>query len=245
MKKALVLTYGFASYGLFFAIFLYMIGFLGNLWVPKSIDTGSETPFGFALLINTGLVLLFGLQHSIMARQGFKRVVTKLIPEAVERSTYVMATNVALAALMFFWRPMPTAIWDWTGTAFETAGWVGYAIGWVGLLISTFLVNHFDLFGLRQVVRFAQGRTPAPLKFTLRGFYKFTRHPIYLSWLVITWCTPLMTAGHLVYAATISLYIFIAISLEERDLVEIHGDEYRRYQESTAMVIPGVTYGAR
>ena len=240
MKKALVLTFGIASYGLFFGVFLYMIGFIGNAFVPRSIDVGPEAPFGFALLINSGLVLLFGLQHSIMARPAFKRVWTQIIPEAIERSTYVLASSLALIALFYFWRPMPLMLWDFTGTTLGTIGWIGFGAGWVLLLISTFLVNHFDLFGLRQVVNFSQGRTPAPLKFAKRGFYKFARHPIYLSWLIITWTTPAMSVGHLVYAIGMTVYMFVAIPFEERDLVEEHGETYRRYQESTPMVIPGI-----
>ena len=238
MKKALVLLYGITSYALFFGLFLYLIGFLGNLFVPVSVDVGPEAPLGTALLINTSLILLFGLQHSIMARPAFKRVWTKIIPECIERSTYVMASNIALGAVVFFWRPIPAVLWDFTGTSMEIVGWAAFAFGWVFLLVSTFLVNHFDLFGLLQVFRFAKNSEPKELTFTTRAFYKFVRHPIYLGWFIASWCTPVMTVGHLLYAAGMSIYMLVAIPLEERDLTAIHGDTYRDYKNSVPSLVP-------
>ncbi len=238
MKQAFALAYGLTSYALFFGLFLYMIGFLGNVFVPISVDVGPEAPFGTALVIDAALILLFGLQHSIMARPSFKRAWTKIVPKSIERSTYVLASTVALAALMFFWRPLPMTLWDFTGTPMETLGWVSFGFGWVFLLVSTFLINHFDLFGLAQVYQFAKGTEAKELKFATRAFYKVVRHPIYVGWFIASWCTPVMTVGHLVYAAGMSIYMLVAIPFEERDLIAVHGETYRAYKQSVPALIP-------
>ncbi len=238
MKKALVLAYGLVSYALFFGLFLYLIGFLANAVVPVTIDGGEAQPFGLAILVNGGLLLLFGLQHSVMARPGFKRVWTKIIPEEIERSTYIFASCLALAPLIFLWVPMPSVLWDLSGGPFEMVAWGTYAFGWLFLLLSTFMINHFDLFGLSQVFNHARGVEPQPLKFSTRAFYKFSRHPIYVGWLIAIWATPVMTLGHMVFAAGLTLYILVAVPFEERDLVAEHGDTYRRYKDSTPMLIP-------
>ena len=245
MKKALALAYGLVAYALFFVAFLYLIGFLSNAFVPISIDVGPEAPAGPALLGNLGLIVLFGLQHSVMARPGFKRAWTKWIPEPIERSTYVLASTVVLVAVLYFWRPLPTVIWDLSGTASGTAVWGVYAFGWLFLLTSTFLINHFDLFGLRQVACFARGREPRDLAFTDRLFYKFVRHPIYLGWTLVFWATPTMTLGHLVFAAGMQLYILAAVPLEERDLITIHGERYRQYRRRVPAVLPRLTPAPR
>jgi len=241
MKRALVAGYGLLAYALFFASFLYLIAFLANVFVPVSVDVGPEAPTALALIGNVGLVLLFGLQHSVMARPAFKRAWAKVVPDPMERSTYVLATTVVLVALMALWRPMPGVIWDLTGTPWEYVGWGVFAFGWLFLLTSTFLVNHFDLFGLRQVALFAMRREPAALQFTTRFFYKFVRHPIYLGWMIAMWATPTMTVGHLVFALSFSLYLIVAVPLEERDLVALHGDRYRDYQRSVPAVLPRLT----
>jgi len=238
MKKALILLYGASAYAVFFGLFLYLIGFLGNLIVPVSIDVGPEAPLGTALLVNTALIIVFGLQHSVMARPAFKRVWTKVVPESMERSTYVHASNLALGALIYFWRPMPIVLWDFTGTSMEYVGWAAFGFGWLFLLASTFLINHFDLFGLRQVFHFAKGTEPTELKFTQRFFYGAVRHPIYVGWFIASWCTPVMTVGHLFYAAGMSIYMLVAIPLEERDLIDVHGDTYRDYRDSVPSLVP-------
>jgi len=239
MKKALVLAYGVASYGLFFVSFLYLVGFLANAFVPVSIDTGGESSSSaMALIVNLGLVTLFGIQHSVMARPGFKRAWTKIIPQPIERSTYVLASTIVLIAMMAFWQPMPTTLWDLSGTAFEPVAWGAFAFGWAFLLFSTFVINHFDLFGLRQVFLFFRGRQPGALKFTTRIVYRFVRHPLYLGWMIAMWATPTMTVGHLVFALGFTLYLFVAVPLEERDLIEEHGERYREYRRSVPAVIP-------
>lgn len=243
MKKALVVAYGLISYSIFFGLFLYLVGFLANAFVPITLDGGEAQPFGIALLINAGWILLFGLQHSIMARPAFKKVWTRIIPKEIERSTYVLASSLALAPMLFFWSPMPTVLWDLTGGPFEMVAWGAYAFGWLFLLLSTFMVNHFDLFGLSQVVNYARGAENKPLKFSVRAFYKFTRHPIYVGWLIAMWSTPVMTVGHLVFAGGLTLYILVAVPLEERDLIAEHGDTYRSYKETTPMLIPRLGRG--
>ena len=238
MKKALVLAYGLLSYSIFFGLFLYLVGFLANAVVPVTIDSGDAKPLGVALLVNIGWILLFGLQHSIMARPGFKEVWTKIIPAEIERSTYVLASSLALAPMIFFWVPMPTVLWDVTGGPLEMVAWGGFALGWLCLLLSTFMINHFDLFGLSQVVNHARGVESKSLQFSVRAFYKFTRHPIYVGWIIAVWSTPYMTLGHLLFAGGLTVYILVAVPLEERDLIAEHGDKYRRYKETTPMLIP-------
>lgn len=244
MRKALVVAYGLLSYTLFLGVFLYMVAFLGDFLVPRTINQGPESSFGEALLINFGLMLIFGLQHSVMARPGFKSFLTKYIPKSIERSTYCFFSSFALILLMAEWRPMDGALWNWMGTPLEKVGWALFAFGWLVLLLSTFMVNHFDLFGLRQIYHAARGSEMKALPFKSRFFYKFVRHPIYVGWLIATWATPLMSIGHLVYALGMTAYILIAIPFEERDLVEVHGEEYKRYQDQVPALLSRLTPAA-
>lgn len=234
MKKALVLGFGFLSYALFLGVFLYMIGFIGDFYVPRTLQHGppnQDTTVGLAMLINMGLILLFGLQHSVMARPGFKRWLTRWIHPAIERSTYMLLSSLAMMLLMFQWRPIEGMLWDLRATGLEPYAWGVFGFGWLFLLASTWMINHFDLFGLRQVVLYAREQENRPLPYAERMFYKFSRHPIYLGWLLVSWCVPSMSVGHLIYASGMTLYILVAIPFEERDLIGAFGDHYRDYRE--------------
>lgn len=254
MARILVLLFSFASYGLFLLVFLYLMAFLANLqatalaeaWpmleglVPWSIDMGrSPGSAGSALAINIVLIALFGLQHSVMARQGFKRAWARIVPREAERSVYVLASSLVLVLIMWQWRPMPEPVL-WHADAAWTAalGWGVMLAGIVVLLLSTFLIDHFDLFGLKQAWTAFVQRTFQPPRFKTPLFYKWVRHPLYVGWLAIFWGTPHMTAGHLLFAAGMSAYIFIAIRYEERDLESFHGEAYKRYREEVPMIVP-------
>jgi protein-S-isoprenylcysteine O-methyltransferase Ste14 len=237
MKRVLVLPYGVACYAVFFAVFLYAIGFIGNLAVPKSMDSPRDVALGTALAINLGLLGLFAVQHSVMARPAFKRWWTRLVPVEAERSTYVLFSSLALVALFWFWQPMGGVVWRFTAPAVVATAYLLYAIGWALLLYSTFLINHFDLFGLRQVWLFAMGRTYSALDFKTPWLYQQVRHPLYVGWLMIFWATPVMTVAHLVFAVMTTAYILIAIQLEERDLIDAH-PEYAEYRRRVPMLLP-------
>lgn len=238
MLKAIALVYGIAAYLLFLAVFLYAIGFVGNWLVPKSIDTGTEGDLVWSLLVNGALLGVFAVQHSVMARPGFKRWWTQIVPEPIERSTYVLLSSLALALLFWEWRPLQSVIWDVKNSTGSIALWGLFGLGWLIVLTSTFLVNHFDLFGLRQVYLNLRSEKYSHLSFKTIGLYRLVRHPIMLGFIIAFWATPRMTLGHLVFAVATTIYILIALQLEERDLVMYHGDAYKQYKERVPMLLP-------
>jgi protein-S-isoprenylcysteine O-methyltransferase Ste14 len=237
MKRLGIFAYGVACYAFFFATFLYAIGFIGNLWVPKSMDSPREVGLGTALLINLALLGLFAVQHSVMARPAFKRWWTRIIPEPAERSTYVLFSSLALVVLFWFWQPMGGVIWDITSPVGRGVMYAVYAAGYALLLYCTFLIDHFDLFGLRQVWLQLVGKPFTPLQFKTPWLYRQVRHPLYVGWLMIFWATPRMTVAHLVFAIMTTVYILVAIQLEERDLIDAH-PEYRDYRKRVPMLLP-------
>jgi protein-S-isoprenylcysteine O-methyltransferase Ste14 len=228
----------------FFAVFLYAIGFIGNWWVPKSMDSPRDVSLTTALLVNLGLLGLFAVQHSLMARPAFKRWWTRFVPASAERSTYVLFSSAALILLFWFWQPMGGSIWRITSPAGETTMYAVYAAGWALLLYSTFLIDHFDLFGLRQVWLHLRGKPYTSMSFRTPWLYRQVRHPLYVGWLMIFWATPTMTAAHLLFAVMTTAYILVAIQLEERDLVDAH-PEYRDYRRQVPMLIPSLKRAAR
>ncbi len=229
--------YGVVAYAIFFGTFVYAAGFVGNILVPKSIDSATQGPLGQALLINVLLLGVFAVQHSVMARPTFKDWWTKFVPEPVERSTYVLLSSLALILLFWQWRPMGGIIWDVQNTVGRGVLLSVFAFGWLLVLVTTFLINHFDLFGLRQVYLYLRGRECAPLGFMTPGPYKLVRHPLYVGWLCAFWATPTMTVAHLVFAIGTTGYILMAIQLEERNLVE-YLPEYAGYRRRVPMLIP-------
>jgi protein-S-isoprenylcysteine O-methyltransferase Ste14 len=236
MNRTLALLYGLLCYALFLATFGYAVGFVGDVAV-RSLDSAPVGSFGLSLLIDIGLLGLFAVQHSVMARPRFKRAWTRVVPQPVERSTYVLASSVALILLFWQWRPLGGVIWDVEQPAVRGALYGAFGLGWALVLLSTFLINHFDLFGLRQVWLYFRGRANRPLRFVTPGPYRWVRHPLYVGWLVAFWATPTMTSAHLLFALATTGYILIAIRLEERDLIAAH-PEYARYRAQVPMLVP-------
>lgn len=232
--------YGLASYVVFLGTFLYAIGFVGNLLVPISIDSGAVEPFGTALLINAVLLALFAVQHSVMARPGFKRAWTKIIPKSIERSTYVLVSSLLLMLLFWQWRPMPEPVWTVSNSIGSSLLWAAFVLGWLIVLVSTFLINHFDLFGLRQVMLHLQQKEYTFPGFSVKGLYKFLRHPIMLGFIIAFWATPTMSLGHLIFSIATTAYILVGVFFEERDLVKAHGQDYLNYRKQVPMLVPGL-----
>jgi len=238
MGRFIAFLYGLVAYFAFFVTILYAIGFVAGLVVPKTIDDGAIVPLAEACIIDILLMSIFALQHSVMARQGFKRWWTQFVPKSVERSTYVLFSSLALMLLFWQWRPIPAVVWNIDNPQIATA-MIGLSlVGWLIVLTSTFLINHFELFGLHQVASNLTGKPMPEPRFRTPLYYKFVRHPIYLGFIIAFWATPAMTVGHLLFAAVTTAYIVIGILLEERDLVDLFGDEYRRYRDRVSMLVP-------
>jgi methanethiol S-methyltransferase len=236
--KLIAFLYGIVAYIAFFVTILYAIGFLMGAFVPKTIDTGSETSSVEALVVNLLLLSLFALQHSVMARKRFKEWWTQFIPKPVERSTYVLFASLALLLLFWQWRPMPAIVWQIDNPDDAACVAAIQLVGWILVFTSSFLINHFELFGLQQVTNNLADRETAAPRFRTPLYYKFVRHPIYLGFIIAFWAAPTMTIGHLLFAAVSTAYIFVGIALEERDLVELFGDDYRKYKQRVSMLIP-------
>lgn len=236
-KRILIFGYGVVSYAVFFITFLYAIGFIGNVFVPKTIDGEPALPLWQALSIDAALLTLFALQHSVMARPAFKKWWTQFIPESAERSTYVLASSLALIALFIYWQPLGGVIWSIENSAVQIFLYLLYTAGWLLVLVATFLINHFDLFGLRQVWLQLVDKPYRPLQFATPGPYRVVRHPLYVGWLLVFWSAPIMSATHLFFAIMTTLYILIAIRFEERDLVVAH-PEYAAYRRAVPMLVP-------
>jgi protein-S-isoprenylcysteine O-methyltransferase Ste14 len=237
MNRLLAMLYGVLCYLVFFPTFLYSVGFVGNLWVPKSIDSGAPSELVQALLVDALLLSVFAVQHSVMARPGFKRWWTRIVPASVERSTYVLLSSLALILLYWQWQPLTLILWS-ADSASATALTILYWLGWLVVLLSTFMISHWDLFGLRQVLLNWQGKAYRDPGFTTRGFYKWVRHPIMLGFVIAFWAAPVMTLGHLVFALATTGYILIALQMEERDLMAQIGQAYRDYRQRVPMLLP-------
>jgi methanethiol S-methyltransferase len=238
MNRFIALVYGTVCYAFFFVTFLYAIAFVEDFPVPRTIDSGLHAPMTEALIVNMLLMALFAIQHSVMARPQFKAWWTQFVPKPVERSTYVLFASLLLALLCWQWRPIPAVVWH-VGDPLAAAMLTGLSmLGFVIVLTSSFLINHFELFGLYQVINNLTGRQPPAPRFYTPLLYNFVRHPLYLGFIIAFWVAPTMTAGHLLFAAVTTAYIFVGILLEERDLVDVFGDDYRRYRQRVAMLVP-------
>jgi len=238
MKGILTIGYGVASYAIFVVAFLYAIGFVGNIWVPRSIDAAVAAPVGEAVAVDVLLLGSFAVQHSVMARPVFKRWWTRFVPAPIERSTYVLLASLILLVLFWQWRTLPAVIWDVTSPAARLGVQVLFWLGWATVLAATFMINHFDLFGLRQVYLAWRGKPYSHTGFHNPLLYRLVRHPIMLGFIVAFWATPTMTAGHLLFATATTAYILIAVQLEEHDLVAALGDQYREYRHRVPMLLP-------
>jgi methanethiol S-methyltransferase len=230
--------YGLVCYAIFFVTFLYACGFIGNFVVPHSIDSTPVISWNNALLVDVTLLGIFGIQHSVMARQGFKNWWTQFVSKPIERSTYVLFSSLCLIALFYLWQPIGGIIWNVTNPVGVAIIYAVFASGWLLVLVSTFLINHFDLFGLRQVWLYLQCKEYTHLEFATPGFYKYVRHPLYVGWFLAFWSTPIMTVTHLVFALVTTVYILVAIQFEERDLLDIHGKAYADYRRQVPMLVP-------
>lgn len=237
IARTLTLAYGLVAYALFFGIFLYLIGFIGGFGVPKTLDDGVAGPVAAAVAINIGLLGLFALQHTVMARPAFKRWWTTIIPEAAERSTFVLATSLLLCLMAWQWRPIAGTVWHVDGAA-AVALYAVSAVGWLTVLASTFIIDHFDLFGLRQTFSYALGRPYQPPVYKEAYLYRFVRHPLMLGFLIAFWATPHMTVSHLLFAGVCTAYILVAIRIEEDTLVELHGKAYEDYCSRVPALFP-------
>jgi len=240
MHRLLLLGYGIASYAVGMASIVYMMGWLGNFAVPRSIDSAPAGPIGLALVINATVFALFCLQHSVMARPRFKQWWTQIIPKSAARSTYILISGVMLFVAMLCWQPMGMAVWHVESTPGRVILYSLYGFGWIVLVSSTFALNHFDLFGLRQVWMASRNQPCGPLKFATPGPYRMVRHPLYVGWMTLVWATPTMSVAHLAFAVATTVYILLAIQIEERDLLAAHGTDYADYQKSTPMLIPAL-----
>jgi protein-S-isoprenylcysteine O-methyltransferase Ste14 len=238
MKRILFFLYGLVAYVIFLGTFLYAIGFIGDFLVPTTLDGPARGSMGAAVLVDLGLLALFALQHSLMARRWFKEMWTRIVPPVIERSTYVLFSSVALGLLLWQWRPMGGVIWSVEDPTVRLVLRGLFAFGWTVVLLATFLINHFDLFGLRQVWLHLRGRPYTPLEFGTPWLYRIVRHPLYVGWLIVFWMTPTMTLAHLVFAVATTAYILIAIRFEERDLVHQHGRAYEDYRRKVPMLFP-------
>ena len=244
-NRILTLLYGLMSYAMFLAVSLYMLGFIGDFLTPTRLDGPREGTLIESLMIDFGLLALFALQHSVMARPRFKQWWTKFVPERIERSTYVVFSSLALFAVVLLWQPLGGTIWRIENPAGQVAAYVLFAIGWLTVLMSTYLINHFDLFGLRQVWLYFRGRPYTSLRFATPGPYRWVRHPLYIGWMITFWATPTMTAGHLFFAALLTIYMVGAAMLEERDLIAHFGSRYEEYRRQVPMFIPRLPMGSR
>lgn len=238
MSRALCLLFAGIAYAIFFATFLYLICFVGNLpFAPVTIDRGPDAPLATAVIIDLALIAIFGLQHSVMARQGFKRAWTRIVPQQLERSVYVLAASAALIVMFLLWRPIPGVVWE-VGGGGAFVLWLLFASGWLIVLLSTFLINHFELFGLQQAWLHMSGREAQAPELRQPFFYRWVAHPLYAGFFVAFWSTPRMTVGHLLFALAMSIYILIAIRYEERDLRGLFGKDYEQYRSSVGGLIP-------
>jgi protein-S-isoprenylcysteine O-methyltransferase Ste14 len=238
MRRIAFFIYGLSAYLMFLGVYAYMIGWVTNLVIPRTIDRPAGGGVWIAVLVNLSLLLTFGVQHSVMARPGFKRWWTKYVPEPIERSTYVMISNLLMIAMFVCWRPMPAPVWHFESQAVRCAIWALALVGWLLVPGASLLINHFDLFGTRQVWLHLMDEPYTQPAFRTPWLYRMVRHPLYVGWLIAFWATPTMTVGHLLFAAVQSAYILIAIRFEERDLRELHGEEYEAWRSKTGMLIP-------
>ena len=238
LSRWVILIYGVLCYVMFLGVFLYALGFIGDFIVPSTLNKGASSSTFAALMVNLGLLLAFGLQHSVMARPTFKRWWTRIVPVPAERSTYVLFTNLCLMAMFALWRPMPATIWEIDSQIGRIAMYGLFGFGWFLVLVTTFLINHFDLFGLRQVWLHWRGVEYTNLGFVTPLYYRFVRHPLYVGWICAFWATPRMTLGHLVFAAGATAYILVAIVFEERNLMEHYGSRYEEYRRKTGALVP-------